>query len=257
MRSGRSRSPHPIRRRARLGRGRSPLAPPVRRDRTPDLLSRPMPRNPPATLRAAHLSQRRKPQPAERRRAATPPSALPARRWLALRSATSGPLSRPVRTHRIRHRDGAGEDESYGDGAATRRRGRVTQIVRFRSSSRGGWGLSGWLLWSEAVAQRGSVRRALWNAGMPQNFLDCDREQAFLMPPSLLDWLPRDHLAWFVLQTVEQLDLAVFYAWYRPDGHGRAAYEPSMMACCCMPTRPTCIRRGGSSVTAARTSRIG
>ena len=98
MRSGRSRSPHPIRRRARLGRGRSPLAPPVRRDRTPDLLSRPMPRNPPATLGAAHLSQRRKPQPAERRRAATPPSALPARRWLALRSATSGPLSRPVRT---------------------------------------------------------------------------------------------------------------------------------------------------------------
>jgi len=50
-----------------------------------------------------------------------------------------------------------------------------------------------------------------------------------LMPPSLLDWLPRDHLAWFVLQTVEQLDLAVFYASYRPDGHGRAAYEPSMM----------------------------
>ncbi len=64
---------------------------------------------------------------------------------------------------------------------------------------------------------------------MPQNFLDCDREQVFLMPPSLLDWLPQDHLAWFVLQTVEQLDLAVFYASYRPDGHGRAAYEPAMM----------------------------
>jgi hypothetical protein len=45
---------------------------------------------------------------------------------------------------------------------------------------------------------------------MPQNFLDCDREQAFLMPPPLLDWLPEDHLAWFVLRTVEQLELEAF-----------------------------------------------
>ena len=64
---------------------------------------------------------------------------------------------------------------------------------------------------------------------MHQNFIECDREQAFLMPPSLRDWLPGDHLAWFVIETVEQLDLAAFYASYRPDGHGRAAYEPSMM----------------------------
>jgi transposase len=64
---------------------------------------------------------------------------------------------------------------------------------------------------------------------MPQNFIECDREQAFLMPPSLRDWLSADHLAWFVLETVEQLDLEAFYASYRPDGHGRAAYEPSMM----------------------------
>jgi transposase len=49
------------------------------------------------------------------------------------------------------------------------------------------------------------------------------------MPPSLRDWLSEDHLAWFVLDTVAQLDLAAFYASYRPDGHGRAAYEPSMM----------------------------
>ena len=42
---------------------------------------------------------------------------------------------------------------------------------------------------------------------MPQNFIECDREQAFLMPPSLRDWLPEDHLAWFVLETVERLDL--------------------------------------------------
>ena len=49
------------------------------------------------------------------------------------------------------------------------------------------------------------------------------------MPPSLRDWLPEDHLAWFVIQSVEQLDLDAFYGAYRRDGHGRAAYEPSMM----------------------------
>ena len=64
---------------------------------------------------------------------------------------------------------------------------------------------------------------------MPQNFIDCDREQVFLLPPSLRDWLPEDHLAWFVLDTVERLDLSAFYAAYRADGHGRAAYEPSVM----------------------------
>jgi hypothetical protein len=63
-----------------------------------------------------------------------------------------------------------------------------------------------------------------------QNFIECDREQAFLMPPSLRDWLPEDHLAWFMIETVGRLDLEPFYAAYRVDGHGRAAYEPSMMA---------------------------
>ena len=66
---------------------------------------------------------------------------------------------------------------------------------------------------------------------MSQNFLDCDREQAFLMPPSLRDWLPQDHLAWFVIQTVGELDLQAFYSAYRADGHGRAAYDPAMMVC--------------------------
>ena len=31
---------------------------------------------------------------------------------------------------------------------------------------------------------------------MPQNFIECDREQVLLMPPSLGEWLPEDHLAW-------------------------------------------------------------
>jgi hypothetical protein len=65
---------------------------------------------------------------------------------------------------------------------------------------------------------------------MPQNFLECDREQVFLMPPDPRDWLPEGHLAWFVLASVEEMDLAAFYASYRLGGWGRAAFEPSMMA---------------------------
>jgi transposase len=64
---------------------------------------------------------------------------------------------------------------------------------------------------------------------MPQNFLSCDRDQDMLMPPSVRDWLPPGHLAWFVLGTVAKLDLASFYGAYRADGHGRAAHDPGMM----------------------------
>src|SRR5579884_2053423 len=64
---------------------------------------------------------------------------------------------------------------------------------------------------------------------MPQNFIDSGREQGFLLPPDVRDWLPADHLAWFVIDAVAQMDLSAFYAAYRADGHGRAAYEPSLM----------------------------
>jgi transposase len=64
---------------------------------------------------------------------------------------------------------------------------------------------------------------------MPQNFLACDREQPFLLPPDVREWLPDDHLAWFVIDAVGVMETAAFYAAYRQDGHGRAAYEPSMM----------------------------
>lgn len=64
---------------------------------------------------------------------------------------------------------------------------------------------------------------------MPQNFLSCDRDQPLLLPPDLRDWLDEDHLAWFVIEAVEELDLEPFYASYRADGHGRAAHDPKMM----------------------------
>ena len=69
---------------------------------------------------------------------------------------------------------------------------------------------------------------------MPQNFIACDRDQALLMPPSLLDWVPEDHLVWTILGAVAEMDLAAIYGAYRPDGHGRPAYDPSGdgRACC-------------------------
>ncbi len=49
------------------------------------------------------------------------------------------------------------------------------------------------------------------------------------MPPSLREWLPEGHLAWFVIDAIAEMDLSGFYAAYREDGHGRAAHDPAMM----------------------------
>src|SRR3954454_4261360 len=64
---------------------------------------------------------------------------------------------------------------------------------------------------------------------MAQHFLGCDRDQVFLLPPSVDDWLPAYHFARFVIAVVEQMNLAAFYADYRADGHGRPAHDPAMM----------------------------
>lgn len=64
---------------------------------------------------------------------------------------------------------------------------------------------------------------------MAYNFVPCDRDQPFLMPPSLDEWLPRDHLSRFVIAVVDTLDLSAFYVKRRADGWGRAAYDPKMM----------------------------
>jgi len=46
---------------------------------------------------------------------------------------------------------------------------------------------------------------------MPQNFIARDRGQVLLMPPSLVDWVPDDHLVWTVLGAVGEMDLEPFY----------------------------------------------
>src|SRR6478735_5868071 len=65
---------------------------------------------------------------------------------------------------------------------------------------------------------------------MALSFIGCDRDQSFLLPPDVRDWLPEGHLAWFVLDAVAGMNLAEFYGAYRADGVGRRAYDPAMLA---------------------------
>ncbi|MHB1987952.1 MAG: IS1182 family transposase [Acidimicrobiales bacterium] len=64
---------------------------------------------------------------------------------------------------------------------------------------------------------------------MPINLREADRDQLFLLPPSVADWLPENHLAFFVLDVVSELDLSAFYSEYREDGRGGAAYDPALV----------------------------
>src|SRR4051794_40557082 len=64
---------------------------------------------------------------------------------------------------------------------------------------------------------------------MAQRFLGCDRDQGFLLPPRMDEWLPADHFVWFVIAVVEEMNLDAFYGDYRADGHGRPAHDPAMM----------------------------
>src|SRR5215210_1826248 len=47
---------------------------------------------------------------------------------------------------------------------------------------------------------------------MAQRFVACDREQSFLMPPDVREWLPPRHLAWFVIDAVAEMDVDGLYA---------------------------------------------
>jgi hypothetical protein len=90
---------------------------------------------------------------------------------------------------------------------------------------------------------------------MAYNFLRAERDQPFLLPPDLRDWLPEGHLAWFVLDVVDQLDLAPFYRAHRADGHGHPAYDPRpCWACCCTATAWGCAPPASSSDDASRIS---
>lgn len=64
---------------------------------------------------------------------------------------------------------------------------------------------------------------------MPRRYVPVERDQQFLMPPSLAEWLPEDDLAFFVVNAVKDLDLSGFHA-RRPEGTvGRPSFDPEMM----------------------------
>lgn len=55
------------------------------------------------------------------------------------------------------------------------------------------------------------------------------RDQEFLLPPAITDWLPEDHLVWFVIETVKQLDTTAFHRRAKLGGVGRRGYDPDML----------------------------
>lgn len=65
---------------------------------------------------------------------------------------------------------------------------------------------------------------------MNKRFRTCDLNQPYLLPPSLEEWLPQNHLARFIAEVTEELDLSALYSYYeRRDGRGQAAYHPMLM----------------------------
>ena len=64
---------------------------------------------------------------------------------------------------------------------------------------------------------------------MGKHFRTDHLDQGLLFPPSLHDWLPEGHLAQFIVDVIEALDLEPIYRSYQGDGRGMAAYPPLLM----------------------------
>jgi transposase len=64
---------------------------------------------------------------------------------------------------------------------------------------------------------------------MPKGYRAYLPEQDLLLPPSLRDWLPEGHLAYYVSDVVDQLDLSAIHAVYEKEMRGQPPYDPRMM----------------------------
>jgi transposase len=64
---------------------------------------------------------------------------------------------------------------------------------------------------------------------MPKGYRSYLPEQDLLLPPSLRDWLPEGHLAYYVSDVVDQLDLSAIHAVYEKEMRGQPPYDPRMM----------------------------
>ena len=66
---------------------------------------------------------------------------------------------------------------------------------------------------------------------MAKRYRRVDRDQPFLFPPDMREWLPADHPVWLVITAVEDhLDTGAFHAARRTGGAGTAGYDPDMLA---------------------------
>src|SRR2546426_1788993 len=65
--------------------------------------------------------------------------------------------------------------------------------------------------------------------GMAISYRPYEPQQEMLLPASLQDWLPKGHLAYFVSDTVDALDLKAFYARYAGGGARNQPFHPAMM----------------------------
>ena len=64
---------------------------------------------------------------------------------------------------------------------------------------------------------------------MARSYRPVVRDEVFLLPPNMAEWLPETHLVWFVLDVVDRLDTSGFHAVRRTGGVGRAGYDPDML----------------------------
>lgn len=67
------------------------------------------------------------------------------------------------------------------------------------------------------------------DGGMANGFLPVDRDQRFLLPVDMRDWLEGDHVVWFLIDVVERLDVSELRWGYQLGGRGRRAYDPAML----------------------------
>jgi transposase len=67
------------------------------------------------------------------------------------------------------------------------------------------------------------------NLIMALGYRRVDRDQQFLLPPDMREWLPGSHLVWFVIETVDQLDTSGFHERSVLGGVGRAGFDPDML----------------------------
>lgn len=75
----------------------------------------------------------------------------------------------------------------------------------------------------------GNKTKSVDNDFMPKAYRPYLPDQEFLLPPRLRDWLPEDHLAYFVSDVVDQLDLSAVHAFYGGEQRGQPPYDPRMM----------------------------